>query len=426
MRIKVISILSILPVIPDKFYKDPTDYSNSVNPCEILSIYRFPFVIGFFKADFHHKSALEIKKRTQVFDIECWRIYGDQIDTVYEKNVDGIIHKVFPSKRLRIRGLGSIDISVFLLNELRNEIRKGKVMLYFHGSHKRFVTWILLKLKPFDIPVIVQHRGGALGIQLYKNNTGFGKFNIIPLVDYYFQKKTFRYIDHYFSGSVIDMDYIGNTIGFANISYLKDGVDFSVFKPDIPNKNKLRQKLNLPEDKTILLYVGRFTKTKNVDILINAYLSLKKQKFFLVLIGGYKSDEYYEYSFKNNIYIRERIPESDLIAYYQASDIYILPIVNKNIIDFAGFGTAPIQALACGLPVIFNNIIHFPGSREEREKIGLPMPSLEILKKNILYIKDNIGQFKDCRIIAQKYFDINITTGEILKVMNELKDKYYS
>ena len=41
-------------------------------------------------------------KRTDKYKIEYWRPYGSVIDKIYSKNVDGVLHRVFPSKRIRI------------------------------------------------------------------------------------------------------------------------------------------------------------------------------------------------------------------------------------------------------------------------------------------------------------------------------------
>jgi glycosyltransferase involved in cell wall biosynthesis len=96
------------------------------------------------------------------------------------------------------------------------------------------------------------------------------------------------------------------------------------------------------------------------------------------------------------------------------------------VIENGGFGSAMIEALACGLPVISNNIIHYPGTIEERAGIGLDMQTEDDLVKNIIYVKNNLTKFKNCRELAQKYFDINETRKVLAGKYEELLNKYYA
>jgi glycosyltransferase involved in cell wall biosynthesis len=122
----------------------------------------------------------------------------------------------------------------------------------------------------------------------------------------------------------------------------------------------------------------------------------------------------------------ERKPKEILKKYLQACDFYGQPSFHFVFINFGGFGSATIEALACGLPVISNNIIHFPGTDIERAKIGLTHPTHDDLTKAMLFMKDNFQNYTECRALAQKYFDINDTRYVLLNKYKELISKYYS
>ena len=47
------------------------------------------------------------------------------------------------------------------------------------------------------------------------------------------------------------------------------------------------------------------------------------------------------------------------------------------------------------------------------------------LVDNILYVKNNIDKFNNCRLLARKYFDINDTRKVLSEKYDELRAKYF-
>lgn len=410
--IKIIHILNHTPH-PIAFKLSPDEYSN-YGKAEFINIGKNKWV-GFFN-DFHHISAREILKRDNSFVHECWRPYSSFIKRPYEGYFEGIRHRVFPSFQIQIKKIGTLEYSLIMLKELKKEITNNNVILHIHDGHSNFITWLLLKLNRYNVPIIYQHRGG------WFSNFEYG-FSLNPLkyLNYFLQKKALASLYFYFSGSQVEYEFLKNVLKMSNCDFLMDGVDFSIFKPS-SNKISIRKKLGLPLDKILLLYVGRLYSTKGVDKLIMAYKNIKKTRndVMLILVGGYKSDEFYTLANKSGAIIVERIREEKLLEYYQASDIYLMLIMSKLLNYFAGFGSAPIQALACGVPVISPNLIHYPGSISERNKIGLTLDvNIFDIEDKINHMITNYEQYHECREFAKKYFDLNDSIQKII-------DKYYS
>jgi glycosyltransferase involved in cell wall biosynthesis len=426
--IKELKIIHILHHRPNPIHleiKNPEDYNKYYGHMEYITLNNSPYWVGFFRGDHHHISAFQTLKRTKKYKIECWRPYGDIIDRIYSKEVDGIVHKVFPSKMLIIKHVGRWFWSHDILNELKKEIKKNRILVHLHDGHSTLFTWLVLKLKKENIPIIYQHRSQSFSIFRYKNLPWSRKFRIIHLFNYFRELKAMKYISHYFSGSLVEEYFLKEKIGLENVSFLMDGEDFCFYKPE--EKKGIKKKFGLPVEKKIILYVGRYYRVKRVDLLIKVFKRLiaKNDQIALLLVGGYEEDEFFQLGKDDGAIMVKRVQKERLKLYYQAADIYVMLITDDKLIKFAGFGSAPIQALASGLPLLSNNIIHFPGTRKERDKIGMTIETEEILEKNIEYMLSNPDRFKDCRRIAKKYFDINVTNKILRDKYDELFQKYY-
>ena len=85
---------------------------------------------------------------------------------------------------------------------------------------------------------------------------------------------------------------------------------------------------SLPKDKKIILFAGRFSKEKGIDILLRAVekLKTKGENFFLVLVGdGEESD--FVYDFISNKFLNAAVvfTQDDISIYYKNADLVVLP-----------------------------------------------------------------------------------------------------
>lgn len=141
------------------------------------------------------------------------------------------------------------------------------------------------------------------------------------------------------------------------VKVVHNGINKSFFNNKF-NKKLLRKELNLPEDKKIILYVGRFVPRKGALNLVKAIPDVIKKypnALFVFVGGGFDEGSWYEkiiieYIGKNHLKNRTKIipwgSRKDLIKYYCASDILIHPA------NYEPFGNIILEAMACGLPVM--------------------------------------------------------------------------
>lgn len=133
------------------------------------------------------------------------------------------------------------------------------------------------------------------------------------------------------------------------------GVDLKKF--DIAKKSQyrkdIREKYSIPSDAFVFGFVGRVTRDKGVNELLEAFKQLN-DSCYLLMVGPSEVDEtinqdLYEWSVKNDRVIYTGYTNC-VEQYLSAMDCYILPSYRE------GFGMGVVEAEAMGLPVIVTNI----------------------------------------------------------------------
>jgi glycosyltransferase involved in cell wall biosynthesis len=113
-----------------------------------------------------------------------------------------------------------------------------------------------------------------------------------------------------------------------------------------------------------VLFVGALKSTKNLSTVIEAYVRLRRAdatRHRLVLVGGttawLKEDIFAAArasGYSDEIVFTGYVPDDDLVALYNAADIFVSPSL------FEGFGLPPLEAMACGTPVVTSNTTSLP------------------------------------------------------------------
>ena len=167
-----------------------------------VKIGKFPFWVLFSKMDFHTKMAHEIQNLNPPFTQECWRPYFG-LEDIYEKEIEHVIHKNFPSNKVSVGKYNFGEWSSELCNSIYKEISLGNVLFNLHGLHNHTINRILLNCDLVNVPVVATQRGGNYPEFLLKKNPLFFFQYIIekykfPAIDkFQFQSKTsFNYFKH--------------------------------------------------------------------------------------------------------------------------------------------------------------------------------------------------------------------------------------
>ena len=141
------------------------------------------------------------------------------------------------------------------------------------------------------------------------------------------------------------------SVMFANGSI--SGVDITKFKPNQLARVGIRQKLFIPNNAIVFLFIGRLTRDKGVLDLACAFSCLNVKHVYLLYVGPDEQNmqtEIVHFSGKNspNVIFLGHTNEPE--SYMAAADIFCLPSYRE------GFGTVVIEAAAVGIPVIASRI----------------------------------------------------------------------
>ncbi len=143
---------------------------------------------------------------------------------------------------------------------------------------------------------------------------------------------------------------------------------FTENPPDGISKEEERQEIrsrhSIPSHAHVLMHVGRTGHYKNTPALIRLLKAMRERpdlddQVWLLRVGLPLDSEVE--ALIDKLGVRERIvqagslaTDSDLAAYYRAADVFVFPSL------WEGFGWPPLEAMACGTPVVTSNTSSLP------------------------------------------------------------------
>jgi glycosyltransferase involved in cell wall biosynthesis len=130
----------------------------------------------------------------------------------------------------------------------------------------------------------------------------------------------------------------------------------------VAQRSMALSKYGLP-DKSYILFIGNIEPRKNLVRLLVAYSEARKQltrRHRLVLVGGqgWQNAEIFrkaeELDLGSDLIFLGYVPDEDLPALMSGAVVFVYPSL------YEGFGLPPLEAMACGTPVITSNVASLP------------------------------------------------------------------
>jgi len=141
-----------------------------------------------------------------------------------------------------------------------------------------------------------------------------------------------------------------------NTVFLTNGVDLKKFA--LRSKSECRERLGLPQDRKIGVYVGHLIDRKNQSLIVQAVGEIRKRGFappLIALVGdgpNYKrlEQETAELGVGEHVLLAGQRPHEEVSLWMGASDWLLLSS------DYEGWATVYFEAMACGRPVLTSNV----------------------------------------------------------------------
>lgn len=178
-------------------------------------------------------------------------------------------------------------------------------------------------------------------------------------------------------------------------------------------KIDVRKKYNIPSDKIIILFLGRFIRRKGADKLIEAFAQTSdeyRNKHFLLLAGtGDMEDEWKQLAkdvkLENYCFVGFVDPLCRK-SFFDASDIFVQPAwLEKGRME--AWGLTINEAIQCDNVVIATDIV---------------ASAFELINKNngLIVEEGNVNQLRDALVLSDKLLE----NKEHTKINKEISNKY--
>jgi glycosyltransferase involved in cell wall biosynthesis len=199
--------------------------------------------------------------------------------------------------------------------------------------------------KEHGLPYVVQIHGSYLG--------SFDDNKPKWLLDSVFSRKVLKDANRVIALTRTEADYYRRQgITAEKIDIVGNGIDLSRYR-QAATRGKFRKKFGIGKEDRVILYVGRLTNTKGLDLLLEATSDLKNRlrALKLVLVGpdfGYASElkrKASDLKIEDCTLFIGPVDETDKIDAYVDADVFVTP-------SFTGFPLTFLESCACGTPIV--------------------------------------------------------------------------
>jgi len=337
------------------------------------------------------------------------QIVRHEVYLVYLKKVEDLLPQL--DKRVKVK---NIPLTIFVSKKLRQYFKNiNPDIIHTHLGHA-------------DIIGIWSSRGLNSEIFCTMHSTYFKK-NYLDKIFF----KIYRYLFLRVSKNIhvisISKSVENLVIKTLKVSKSNSYLLYNAIPSEFTTKSKvdIKKCLKIPQDKIILLFLGRLTSAKSVNTLLKAVKLLKNkgygESFELLIVGDGKlrhSLESISKDFEISNIVRfegEKLIVSD---YFKIADIFILPSI------WEGFGIVILEAFRAETAVIASNI-EGPSELIKNNKNGLlfePKNYVELSNKLIKLIDDSNLRQK----IAEAGYESFVNNFKIERYVDKLNKLYKS
>jgi len=153
----------------------------------------------------------------------------------------------------------------------------------------------------------------------------------------------------------------------------RNGIDLDQFR-SLPSGDSFRQRNGIADGAPLVLFVGRISPIKNLEMLLRAFAQVNVPQARLVLVGPMLEPDYAahmhavrsELALDDAVLFAGPLYGDDKLAALAAADLFVLPSL------FESFGNAAAEAVAAGIPVLVSD--HCGIAELIHRRAGLAVP----------------------------------------------------
>lgn len=189
---------------------------------------------------------------------------------------------------------------------------------------------------------------------------------------------------------------------------INNGINENIFKFDKKIRTKIRNRLHIFDDQTILGHVGTFNEQKNQQFLLEIANRLDPKKYHFVLIGDGEK-KYFIEKVKNKEMFTLIPTTPNVNQYYSAFDMFLFPS------KWEGLGMVAVEAQISGLICLVSDNV--PEAVKISSKISFL--SLKDIDRWIYMIKTNTNKARQRQINIKHTYNIELCVNNLEKLYKQ-------
>jgi glycosyltransferase involved in cell wall biosynthesis len=316
----------------------------------------------------------------------------------------------------RIFRFSGFNISPTMARALKDNLRRYDVV-HLH-SWRHFQDIITHHYaKKYGVPYVLQAHGSLPRIM--------DKQRLKLIYDVSFGYRLLKDASKVIALSPVEADqYRRMGVPEEKIAIIPNGVDLSEYA-NLPPKGAFKKKLGIPEDRKVILYLGRIHRTKGIDFLIKAYAyAVNKMNFkdaVLVIAGpddGYLNETK---ALAHFLGVSEKISFTGLLNEHDKVSAFVDSSLVVSPERFNVFLLVPLEAAACGKPVIVSHTNYISHVIHEGE-FGLSVEYGDIteLAETMGKLLDNENLQKEMGQKGRKFVSDNFSWNSIVERLEKI------
>ncbi|MBO4815936.1 MAG: glycosyltransferase family 4 protein [Clostridia bacterium] len=287
---------------------------------------------------------------------------------------------------------------------IKTEIKNFKPDI-IHSNH----IWIISKIAcQYNIPVVVTSHGtDIIGFQKgdrYRKDA----------------EEVVQNVNKIIAVSNDNCKLIKSCFPNANPIVISAGYDSKKFNIQEFDKKELLEKYGIEyKQQKIVLYAGRLSYLKGVDVLLNAAKIYESQDDIITIIAGNGDlSKDLKKLAKNldlkSVYFVGHKSQKALKKLYNIADVFAIPSRQE------AFGLVGIEALACGLPVVASKAGGMSDYVNTHVGKLVNVEDEKDLSKSLLYVINNKAKYnkENLSLYAKENFEQEKMTNELLNIYN--------